>query len=279
MQASKEEYGNIIGGSERAAIFSGHPMITSRANDNIRRYRGLLSKPEPGFVCLEGPKLIADCIEAGAKLVDMFISPRGIAARGSGSVRRAVMAAGGNVWEVSDPIIDYMCDTEHPQGMAAVAAWSYSSEIPDKAPVIALDGVQDPGNVGAIIRTAAAFGFGAVVLGGDTAAASSPKAARASMGSIFRIRILQVRNLKGALEGMKECGFAIVGLDMAGEVLSKASLHGDCCLVVGSEGNGLSDGVKAATDRLMSIPMRCGVESLNASVAASVAMWELSGRP
>jgi TrmH family RNA methyltransferase len=249
-------------------------MITSRTNESIKRYRGLLIKPEPGFVCLEGLKLISDSIKAGAKVLELFISPKGEAARGGTGIRYATIGSGGKVWEADDEILDYMCDTEHPQGVAAIAAWEPRTEIVPGSHVLALDGVQDPGNVGTMIRTAAAFGFEAVILGGDTARANSPKVARSSAGAIFKINVLQLKNLEGALSGLKECGFKIIALDMGGEPIVKAEPSSSYCLVVGSEGNGLSRSVKAISDVLLSIPMRGAIESLNASVA----MWELAGR-
>ncbi len=251
-------------------------MITSRTNDRIRRYRGLAAKPEPGLVTLEGPRLIEDCAAAGARFSELFVTPKGTGWQGYHRVRAAVSASGGTITEVSEDILQYMCEVEHPQGMAAIAEWEQSREIDPSKPVVALDGVQDPGNVGTVIRTAAALGFGSVILGGSTAKAGTPKVARASMGSIYRIPVLYVENLAGALTGMKECGFKIAVLDSSGGPLAGFKAEAEVCLVVGAEAQGISEAVKAVADTVLSIPMSAGVESLNASVAAALAMWELS---
>ncbi len=251
-------------------------MITSRTNDRIRGYRGLITKPEAGLVTLEGPRLIEDCALSGACFRELFVTPKGTGWPGYHRIRSAVSASGGTIIEVSEDILDYMCDVEHPQGMAAIAEWHPATEIDPEKPAIALDGVQDPGNVGTIIRTAAALGFGSVILGGSSAKGSSPKVARASMGSIFRIPVLQVANLAGSLEGMKECGFTVAALDSSGGQLTGFTTDAAVCLVVGAESQGISDAVKAVSDVVLSIPMSAGVESLNASVAAALAMWEFS---
>lgn len=257
----------------------GDGMITSRTNDRVRRYRNLTAKPEAGLVTLEGPRLIEDCAAAGARFSELFVTPKGTGWPGYHRIRAAVSASGGIITEVSEDILEYMCEVEHPQGMAAIAEWSQSREMDPSKPVLALDGVQDPGNVGTAIRTSAALGFGAVILGGNTAKGSSPKVARASMGSIYRIPVLQVENLAGALEGMKECGFKVAVLDSSGEPLAGFSADAPVCLVVGAEAQGVSDAVRSLADSVLSIPMSAGVESLNASIAAALAMWELTRRP
>jgi TrmH family RNA methyltransferase len=251
-------------------------MITSRTNDRIRSYRGLIAKPEAGLVTLEGPRLIEDCAASGASFRELFVTPKGTGWPGYHRIRSAVSISGGTITEVSEDILGFMCDVEHPQGMAAIAEWHPAKEISPERPVVALDGVQDPGNVGTVIRTAAALGFGAVILGGSTARGNSPKVARASMGSIFRIPVLHVANLAGSLAGMKDCGFKVAALDSLGEPLSGLNLDSAVCLVVGAEAQGISDEVRAISDVVLSIPMSAGVESLNASVAAALAMWELS---
>ncbi|HOG53535.1 MAG TPA: RNA methyltransferase [Bacillota bacterium] len=251
-------------------------LITSRSNEKIRKYRALVSKPEEGFVTLEGIRLIRDCFDAGASFSELFISERCRRNRDSIELAEKARATGAEIVDVTDDILDYMADTQHPGGMAAIAIWNAAEDISPDLPVIALDDLQDPGNLGAIIRSAAAFGYGAVLLGGKTAKANSPKVARASMGAIYRINILHVKNLAAALAGLKECGFKVHGLDMEGAPIEDLRAVVPYCMVVGSEGSGLSNDVRALLDSTVSIRMAGGVESLNASVAASIAMWSAS---
>jgi len=248
-------------------------LITSRSNEKVKRYRALVAKPELGLVALEGARLIGDCVDAGASFSELFISERGRKSRDAEELAEKVRAAGAEIVDVTDDILDYMSDTQHPGGMTAIAMWSAAEEINPDLPVIALDDLQDPGNLGAIIRSAAAFGYGAVLLGGKTAKANSPKVARASMGAIYRINILHVKNLAAALIGLKECGYKVHGLDMDGTPIEELHTAVPYCMVVGSEGAGLSKEVRAVLDSTVSIRMSDGVESLNASVAASIAMW------
>lgn len=248
-------------------------LITSRSNEKVKKYKALLSKPEKGFVALEGARLISDCVDAGASFSELFVSQKARKGWDAEALAEKVRAAGADVIDVTDDLLEYMSDTQHPGGMLAIAVWNASEEMNPDLPVVALDDLQDPGNLGTIIRSAAAFGYGTVLLGGKTAKANSPKVARASMGAIYRINILHVKNLAGALAGMKDCGYKVYGLDMDGSPIEELVAVAPYCLVVGSEGSGLSKDVASVLDSTVSIRMEKGVESLNASVAASIAMW------
>jgi 23S rRNA (guanosine2251-2'-O)-methyltransferase len=149
------------------------------------------------------------------------------------------------------------------------------------APVlVALDGVTDPRNLGAVVRSAAAFGAHGVFLTERRAAGMTATAWRTSAGAAARIPVSQVTNLTRALKACQERGFAVVGLDADGE-LSLYDLEvavGPLVMVVGSEGRGLSRLVAQTCDLLVNIPMASDVESLNASVAAAVALGEVARR-
>ena len=141
--------------------------------------------------------------------------------------------------------------------------------------VLAVDGVQDPGNLGTILRTASAFGYSDILLGG-CADIYHPRTVRASMGALFRSRIHICESLCGALSELKNAGHRIISAALAENVmtLGDASLAADDCIVIGNEGHGISDEVLAVSDAVMKIPMAAGTESLNAGTAAAVLMWE-----
>jgi 23S rRNA (guanosine2251-2'-O)-methyltransferase len=145
--------------------------------------------------------------------------------------------------------------------------------------VVALDGVTDPRNLGAIIRSAAAFGATGVVLPTRRSAGVTAGAWKASAGALARLPVAQVVNLTRALEAYKSRGFFVAGLDAAGitRVRDMSIADGPMVLVVGSEGRGLSRVVAASCDMLVSIPMDSATESLNAGVAASIALYEIAG--
>lgn len=149
----------------------------------------------------------------------------------------------------------------------------------DQAPLlVALDGVQDPRNLGAVVRSAAAFGAHGVIVPERRAAGMTATAWRTSAGAAARLRIAQVTNLSRTILSLQKSGVFVVGLAADGDV-DLAGFDGatePLCIVVGSEGKGLSRLVGEKCDQLVSIPMAGETESLNASVAASVALWQVA---
>ncbi|WP_106849967.1 23S rRNA (guanosine(2251)-2'-O)-methyltransferase RlmB [Blastococcus sp. Marseille-P5729] len=144
--------------------------------------------------------------------------------------------------------------------------------------LVALDGVQDPRNLGAVVRSAAAFGAHGVIVPERRAAGMTATAWRTSAGAAARLPIAQVTNLSRALVALQKAGVFVVGLAADGDVeLQNLDMAGDpLCIVVGSEGKGLSRLVAEKCDQIVSIPMSGATESLNASVAASVTLWQVA---
>jgi TrmH family RNA methyltransferase len=134
-----------------------------------------------------------------------------------------------------------------------------------------LDGVADPSNVGAIIRTAVASGYKEVFLTSECADAFSPKAVRSSMSGVFRAKVM--RGELGEILSVIDC--PIVVADMGGENVFERKIQGKFCLVIGNEGRGVSDSLKTKADIIVSIPMQNDMESLNASVSAGILMYNL----
>jgi len=146
--------------------------------------------------------------------------------------------------------------------------------------IVALDGVTDPRNLGAVVRSAAAFGASGVLVPARRSAGVNAGAWKASAGALSRIPVGRCVNLTRALEGYKKEGLFVAGLDAEGEVdvHDMTIADGPMVLVVGSEGRGLSRIVAAACDIVVSIPMSSGMESLNAGIAASIALYEIATR-
>jgi len=145
--------------------------------------------------------------------------------------------------------------------------------------IVALDGVTDPRNLGAIVRSAAAFGATGVVVPSRRSAGVTAGAWKASAGALARLPVAQAVNLTRAIEGYKKAGFFVAGLDAEAttDLREMSIADGPLVLVVGSEGRGLSRVVANACDMLVSIPMVSGNESLNAGIAASIALYEIAG--
>lgn len=181
--------------------------------------------------------------------------------------------------------ISRLCGTEHHQGVALrVEGFTYA-ELEDvlercraseeKGLLLVLDGVQDPHNLGAIIRSAACAGAQGVIIPKDRAARITPTVEKSSAGAVETVAVAQVTNVAQTLEELKKAGFWIFGAaDSAPGTLYGLDLTGDVVLVIGSEGEGIRPLVRKGCDGLFSIPMRGGVSSLNASVAAGIALFE-----
>ncbi len=171
---------------------------------------------------------------------------------------------------VNDDVFDSIADTVTPSGLIAVIKKvTYQSVEGDT--VLVMDGVSDAGNVGAIIRTACARGIKSVIAIHDCADPFSPKAVRASMGGVFKTKILELSS-NNALDLLQS--YQKIVLDMGGEDIYSFRSAPQKAIIVGNEAHGVSEEIKSIADATVSIPMvENGVESLNASVAAGIAMY------
>ena len=190
-------------------------------------------------------------------------------------------AAGATVYIAPRSLLEAVSDTRTPQGVCA------SFDLPEPLPlselparIVALDGVQDPGNVGTIWRTADAAGFGGLLLGAGCADPLSPKVQRSAMGSGFRLPFTQADDLPAALGALRGRGWTVIASDLQGHDFYSHPVPGDrYVLVIGSEAHGIQDATRACADMLVKLPMRGGAESLNAAVAAGIMMYELAREP
>ena len=174
-----------------------------------------------------------------------------------------------------DHVFQSVCDTKTPQGIAAVL--TRRTREADGPRLLALDGVQDPGNVGTIIRTADAAGFTGVLFSPECADLFSPKVLRATMGSIFRLGFSFLASLPEALEKLKKDGFSVLSSQLDGSPFyDRKDVSSSFVLIIGNEGNGVSEAVKAVATHRLCLPMRGGAESLNAAVAAGIMMYDLT---
>ena len=183
------------------------------------------------------------------------------------------------VYLLPDYVFAALSDTKTPQGIAAAVRLpgpESRSAVPGDR-LLVLDGVQDPGNVGTMIRTADAAGLDGILLGPDCADVFSPKVLRATMGSIFRVGLAFPTDLAGRLRDLRREGYAVVSSQLDGDPFyDRPPLGGRWALVIGNEGNGVSAPVREAATHRLRLPMRGGAESLNAAVAAGIMMYELT---
>ena len=241
-------------------------MITSKQNTAIKEIRSLSMKKfrdEKGEYIVESVKLVADAIATKQPVKKIFATEKGLNLLCGilGDVQAEI---------VSEEVFASISTEVSPQGVIAIVEEPALEYEKPNGSCLLLDGVSDPANVGAIIRTAAASGYNQLYLV-DCADAFSPKSVRASMGGVFRTKIYTCTKQQ-ALDGIKH---PIVVADMKGENAFENTLKGDFCLVIGNEGHGVSEEVKSRASHTVSIPMQNGMESLNASVSAGILMYAL----
>lgn len=180
---------------------------------------------------------------------------------------------------VSDSVFATVSQTKTPQGcMAVVKCFHYDmAEIVGKKDIetyLILDMIQDPGNMGTILRSAEAAGVTAVIAGPGSCDPYNPKVVRATMGAIFRVPFVQSNDLVETIGRLKESGVVVYGAHLDGEDLYDTRFPDRIAFLIGNEGNGLSEDVAETSDRLLRIPMEGRVESLNAAISATLLSYE-----
>ncbi len=249
-------------------------MITSNQNSKLQLVRALLGRPkerrEANAFVIEGIRLIEEAVTAGWTFQFALYSD-GLNERGQDLIK-VLIAHRIDVEEVAGDLLQKVSDTEMPQGILAVLEFT-SLPIPTAPSFILIpDQVRDPGNLGTLIRTAAAAGVQAIFLPDETTDAFAPKVVRAGMGAHFRLPI-HVLTWDEIREKTKDLQIYLA--DMDGTSCWESDLNKPLALIVGGEAEGVSaEGRKLATQKI-SIPMAGNVESLNAGVAGSVLMFEV----
>ena len=249
-------------------------MITSSQNPKLKLVRSLMGRAkdrreENAFV-VEGVRLVEEAVKAGWNFRFALYSD-GLSERGSNLLGR-LKENDIEVDEVAGDLLQKLSDTETPQGMLAALELSELSSPENTDFILIPDQVRDPGNLGTLLRSAAATGVGAVLLPPETTDAFAPKVLRAGMGAHFRLPIqsLTWEEIKKQTEGMN-----IYIADMDGTACWETDLRKPLALVIGGEAEGASDEAQRLANGKISIPMSEGVESLNAGVAGSVLMFEV----
>lgn len=251
-------------------------VITSRKNGNVRMMKDLLKsadyRREQDMFAAEGDHLCGEL--AWRSDIEYFLYTERAAQKYSETVKKSLSRCGFSA-VISEELSEYISDTKSPQGLFAAAKF-FESPIPEDARrIVVLDGIQDPGNVGTIIRAAEALGMDGVLCSATCADKFSPKTLRASMGSVFRLPVRyysDAEELRGHLKG-----FAVFGamLDNSAKRLGEVKFPEKTAIVIGSEGSGISPETAAVCDEKIYIPIS-GAESLNAAMAAAVIMWEMA---
>ena len=274
--------------------------ITSRENKWLKIFRAALRGTGPAEsepIGVEGPKLVADALRSGLQAEALLVSEAGEADL-EGILRAASESEAGiprsRVMRTTDKLFASVAGTETPQGVAALfrqPSWQFDDVMRgagaadgalrgDAALVVVMAVVQDPGNIGTILRSAEAFGATGAVATRGSADPWSPKALRASAGSGLRVPVLRGMAIPVLLAQLRVAGVKIVAASShaaglsAGGAGAAADLREPVAIFIGNEGAGLPREIEHAADARISIPMSETVESLNAAVAASVVLYE-----
>ena len=258
-------------------------IVQSKQNPRLKQLRRALAQPlrEPGsngrgLAGIEGPNLVEEAVRAGLRLECVFV------AQGAEHLLDDLaLGEGMEILLLPKELLDSALTTEAPQPIAALVeppdwTWAHFLDVHRKGSplVVVLAGLQDPGNLGAILRSAEAFGADGVISLPGTVSGWNPKAVRASAGSVFRLPLVTA-SVEECFMRLREVGVKVWTTTVhAAEPADLVNLAGPVALLIGNEGNGVPEELAAKADGALTIPCPGPIESLNASVAASVLLYE-----
>lgn len=255
-------------------------MITSTANAKVKHLVNLRKKKklrdDENIFLTEGIRMFREV--PVQRLREVYVSETFF--RKEKDVMNQVLNGSGIIPEVlSDHVYTYVSDTKTPQGILCLVereAYGWRQMLKEPCPfLMVLDNLQDPGNLGTIVRTAEAAGVTGIILSHDSVDIYNPKTIRSTMGSVYRMPFCYVEDIVETVDQLKYAGIAVYAAHLEGHKPYEAEdYRKPCAFLIGNEGNGLRDAVAEKADTYIRIPMMGQVESLNAAVAASVLMFE-----
>ena len=247
--------------------------ITSLKNPKVKAWKDMLKdrslRQKQGLFPVDGEHMVLEALSAGCLKEMVVDSDRA-------DRYRSLIENCGCVFLVPHHVLSSLSDTVTPQGIMGFCSFPESWPPPVHPGVwVALNAVQDPGNVGTIIRTMDAAGLDTLLIDGKTADPFSPKCVRATMGGIFRVRVQRTESLQDSLASLKSMGFCLAAGVLDGmELPSRPVVRGNLCVMIGNEGRGLDRAISAMADLQVRIPMPGRAESLNASVSAALLIYD-----
>ncbi|MDP4119691.1 MAG: RNA methyltransferase [Bacillota bacterium] len=257
--------------------------ITSRDNEKIKQSVKLLKsakdRREQNAFIIEGARLCDEALKSGAQIEDAFFTET--ASEKFSELFNKAECSAENIHIVSDQILALLSDTKTPQGMVFTVTMldkkNQFDTINRIGNYIALENISDPNNLGTILRTAEALGIDGVILSEDCCDIYSPKVVRGSMGAVFRVKVQIESDMIAWINKCNSNGMTTLASvpDCTAEKITDLQLKGAAVMLVGNEANGLTQEAIQACNSLVTIPMNGDAESLNASVAASILMWEM----
>ncbi|MFZ5987502.1 MAG: TrmH family RNA methyltransferase [Bacillota bacterium] len=257
-------------------------FISSSQNQVIKEVKSLKEKKHreaKGMFFIEGIRFVEEAVKEGIQINKILVSEQLVNASGGKELLERISIKGYDVFTLPHKLFKEVSDTESPQGVLAVLHtrnYSLMEVYDDNNFFVILDSVQDPGNMGTIIRTADAAGATAVVVSRGCVDVYNPKVLRSTMGSLFHVPICYCEDTIETLKELRVRGVRLYAAHLEGKFnYFDLSFKNNIAVIIGNEANGISDEVKDFADILVRIPMIGKAESLNASVAAGILMYEV----
>jgi TrmH family RNA methyltransferase len=252
--------------------------MSSNLVSQVRNLQQRKGRKRTGLTLAEGVRLVEDALESGVPLRGVVVTSTLAASERGSALLQDLASRAVAVEEVSERLLGDLADTETPQGVIAVVEQPRFElediRVAHGAPVLVVDGVQDPGNVGVLLRTAFALGGSGVILLPGSGDVSNPKVLRASMGASFRIPSVQL-SVDELARWLTKYDVGLWIADMEGAPVGRTDIRHPVAVAVGNEGAGVSQPVRNLGGRRVSVPLACGAESLNVAVAAGILLHEV----
>lgn len=256
-------------------------ILTSKDNANIKNTVKLKNsskyRRKSGLFIAEGMRICIDAMNSNAEITLFFVTESAVKKYRNEYEKLAEYSQ--KTLVVTPALFSLMSDTETPQGflcvIKALDKTNHFDTIKNNGKFLALDNLQDPNNLGTILRSAEAFNISGVILSSDCCDIYSPKVVRGSMGAVFRIPYIICNTICDFLNDNPQLNSFAAVVDPGAQKITETSFNVPCVIVVGNEGNGLKQDTIDACNTKITIPMDGKAESLNASTAASIIMWEM----
>lgn len=252
-------------------------QLLSASNPFFKHVKKLLSqkkyRAQEKLFVVEGERILNDALKSGVRPVAIVLSQTEILKNAEKYASVCPL-----LYSLPDPLMHTLSDTSSPQGVLGIFRMPELSAMPYGDKFLFLNALQDPGNIGTIIRTAEAFGLDGIFYSDDCPDLFSPKLLRATMGGIFRIPVMQIHDPIQFIARLKQLGVVTYAAAMEenAQLLGQFRFEKRSCIIIGNEGNGLSQSFIHTCDTCIMIPMQGQAQSLNAAMAAGICCWEMT---
>ena len=253
-------------------------VITSKDNEiikNIKKLKDKKFREQEHKYIIEGTKLIEEAVKESAKINTVVVCEDCVKNEEIDS-KLLYEVAKYNCIYVSERVFSLLTDVKNPQGILAVIEKEAEKEQIDynEDLIVVLDKVQDPGNLGTILRTVDSIGLKQIIVAEGSGDIFNPKVVRSTMGAIFRVKVKISQDIQKTIAEIKKHKFKVVSTSLATDKSIYDVKYEKCAIIIGNEANGVSKELQDASDELVKIPMLGNTESLNASVATGIVLYE-----